>query len=175
MGVIIICTFHDNQSAGLRADPDVKALIADMSVKTIMDELNNRQIECVACVTREEYAERLEMVWTAPNKKAHLEFLKNGQQRHRDTKEIMKIRHDLQRRGLLSNTSPEELDNMDADDLRKKLRELKRMKDAEAATKTEQARRKSQRAGAKNQIENEIKRPRNAKVTMSKREGKEGT
>ena len=97
MGVIIICTFHDNQSAGLRADPDVKALIADMSVKTIMDELNNRQIECVACVTREEYAERLEMVWTAPNKKAHLEFLKNGQQRHRDTKEIMKIRHDLQR------------------------------------------------------------------------------
>ena len=53
---------------------DIKALIADMSLETIMKELKDREIECVACVSREDYAERLEMV-AAGSEEARLDIV----------------------------------------------------------------------------------------------------
>ena len=154
---------------------DIKALIADMSLKTIMKELKDREIECVACVSREDYAERLEIVWTAPNKRAHKEFLSKSRQKHENIKELIKMRKTLERKGMLSHVSPEDLNSMDADELRRMLKEVKReeeISNADVKAKKEEERRNKKSAEAFQRAEKEMKMAQKAK-RGSKGKGKE--
>jgi hypothetical protein len=154
---------------------DIKALIADMSLETIMKELKDREIECVACVSREDYAERLEMVWTAPNKRAHKEFLSKSRQKHENIKELIKMRKTLERKGMLSHVSPEDLNSMDADELRRMLKEVKReqeISNADVKAKKEEERRNMKSAEAFQRAEKEMKMAQKAK-RGSKGKGKE--
>jgi hypothetical protein len=154
---------------------DIKALIADMSLETIMKELKDREIECVACVSREDYAERLEMVWTAPNKRAHKEFLSKSRQKHENIKELIKMRRTLERKGMLSHVSPEDLNSMDADELRRMLKEVKReqeISNADVKAKKEEERRNMKSAEAFQRAEKEMKMAQKAK-RGSKGKGKE--
>lgn len=154
---------------------DIKALIADMSLETIMKELKDREIECVACVSREDYAERLEMVWTAPNKRAHKEFLSKSRQKHENIKELIKMRKTLERKGMMSHVSPEDLNSMDADELRRMLKEVKReqeISNADVKAKKEEERRNMKSAEAFQRAEKEMKMAQKAK-RGSKGKGKE--
>ena len=129
-------TYSVVHAESVLAEQDVAGHISKMDIGTIKKELENRDMECIACTSREEYVGKLLAVWGAPNVKELREKTERSHKLAKEKSDLVRLRRELRKGGILSSMTPDEFENMTPEEMQEKLGDLGKEKERLNAQET---------------------------------------